>query len=257
MKNQQIDENGSSDTKIGEIRSEQGRVTTEDLHEIQSRICSVEESIEIIRLALKKEESGHVTFVPDPDHPLTILTNKKEALLADIALGVEVSEEDLRSINEAILEEEKIVSSLIDSSVEKSHTISGLKARLAHFQNELSQARRQHLEFFNIFMQQELEAACERYVTLADGIASQFMRIRSIDSILERCGLPRQLYSNGGKELMIPLLNVTICRHHRCFGDGKYHFREDYADDKSALQQANDKLKSAGIDVPQRITETD
>jgi len=56
---------------------------------------------------------------------------------------------------------------------------------------------------------------------------------------------------------MIPLLNVTICRHHRCFGDGKYHFREDYADDKSALQQANDKLKSAGIDVPQRITETD
>ncbi len=222
-------------------------VTKKEVIELQSKRAAIEKIVDKLRTTIQIEEKKRDEIEPEAGKQLTLLSSKRDALLADIATGDSVDKAALQLIEEQIIEAEQKHSTLVDSAIEICRTINGLQAKLVKHENELSRVVKQHLEVFAVFIEQELESAGEEYVSQAKDLSAIFMKIASIGTILKECGLPSGAFCGHSWEFVIPKINHAACRPKE---GSAYLFKYQHADKKQALLSTKKALVEMGVDIP-------
>lgn len=187
-----IDEKGKLEASMQQIRDELDGLTifvsVADLAKMQKRKEALSAEIGRVEKIIEKEACAIDVFVADDNYPLTVLTRRKEVMLADRALGIEIDEKELDSIQEQIISEESAHAERLNRAAEINHLINGLRARKTALETELMSITACHREALNAFLSQELMKAGEEYYQRADSFFQTFCKIATIDKFLRDSG---------------------------------------------------------------------
>jgi hypothetical protein len=152
---------------------------------------------------------------------LESLREEKENLLADLAGGDNSGKERLEAISLELETEEQTYESLVFRAHD---TTSGLKRKLESASHSLSIAKRNYVAGLINFLDQELKSTGDKYVKVAADLASLFMQIYALSSLLEKCGSPRNIQGPYNYRFIIPSFSLDTCTPHECSFGALYQF---------------------------------
>ena len=229
----------------GRLKSIQIKADVKEIIEYQSRKSEIDGLIQKIRGTIEKEQQK-IELAEDGDNDLlSALTAKKEALLADAALGEKVSKKALESLTAQIADEEKRLSDLAASTIDIRRGINGLKAKLAELEQELVQVDKYHKELLIAFLGQEVHGAVQEYSSLAFRLSEAFVKVATLESILNGYGSPMKALSGDAYRFSIPALGFP---HSQSVGKTLFSFVG--TDKQKELQAVLKKYAEDGIVIP-------
>lgn len=242
--------------KLAKVDSELANIpklaSGDDLLKIQSKKNELSVEIESIKATINRLEVD-LKRETNPGHPLLKLTSKKEALLADVALGKEVDDKLLKNIEDQISEEENKHSDQVDSSIETAHTVSGLRSKLNKLEKEFHIVEKLFLDVFRMFLLSELETEGHEYAALSKQISTSFMKIVSTIALLKELGGSAGGATFGWIKFEIPSFKLAACQKKGSGGHRAYMFDYDHADKKQAIKEVKNELAEQGYELPAKI----
>lgn len=224
--------------------------TPDDVIEVQSKKSEIENLIKKLRQTIQREEANDYGLTITDTHPLSVLTAKKEALLADGAMGKEVDTKALSAIEKKLAHEEKLHSSQVDLAIKGSHVINGLKSKLAEYEQELLQVEKYHSELLTQLMLHRLEEYGQEYALFATDLSNVYTKIVALNSILKGYGISNRALSYPAGHFTIPELLLPPCQSAGEMKASGCFFSYNAANKQKALQLVLNDFSGIGIDIP-------
>lgn len=178
----------------------------ESVHQHQHEIAETQQTIKKLSQAINVQdeaiEAAQATIPKFPDR-----TPRREKLMAEIALGA-ASEDVLKALDKQIAEDEQTVKSAgltAKPLIDKAQTIrAGLermlddaKLKLQHLESKSTEVRRR-------FLIQEAEKTAAEYVSSAQSLKMNYLRLRSLEILILRQN-GKSINGSTSKQLYIPV----------------------------------------------------
>lgn len=183
--------------------------------EVQGRINRAREAAETIRGAIAHQEK----LIQETEAAIPTvhgLAQKREDLLADIAMGADRGKE-LVELDQEI----DAASSTATAAKEKAkaaagpakQAISGLARKLAEVEADIQYALSKDLPAaVEKFLLEKATAASEEYMELAKALIGKHLQICGLGSLIERRGgSPKKILTSGWDDFKIPSFNLPAC----------------------------------------------
>lgn len=234
----------------GRLDNIQVTVLLGDVVAIQSRKTELEGLIKKLKETLQAEEQKNNLLVIDDSHPLSVLTVKKEAMLADIALGKKNDTKSMESLCEEIANEEKKHSDLLALAIDTRLGINGLETKLAELEQELIQVEKYHSEMVMAFLGQEMVLSAQEYANLAMKLSTVFVKIATLESILDGYGSHIKALTGPATKFNIPELKLTVGQSVGAMKKTGCFFSYSAIDEQKELQVVLKNYAEKGIVIP-------
>jgi hypothetical protein len=234
----------------GNLRIYSIQVGKADLLKIQGEKEALLAQIGKIKEAIAAETANEKPYLVEPDHPLSLLMQQRNAFLADIAIGELVDQAELDAVQEKISEQEARLSEAIDSSIVQANTTEGLKRKLSDCEEQLKIVEQQHKDAFFHFLSIEIEAAGRKYSAMALEFGDLFTWITAASDLLKKCGTPKPVLDIGSSDFRIPTLRLAGCTAPGVGYVAKHLFRYERVNRNAAVLDVINWLDKMGIEPP-------
>ncbi|SHI15836.1 hypothetical protein [Desulfofustis glycolicus] len=172
---------------------------------MQKRKDTLTAELAKIEGVIEQESVTIEAFVDDDDSMLKELTRRKEALLADRALGKQIDQQEIKSVCGQIASEEELSAGRLTIASEARHLINGLMSKKNELEKELATITDHHREALKVFLSQELNKAGDDYFRMASDLFRTFAKVVTIDRFLRDYG-----YKNGTSVLPSSVPNFYL-----------------------------------------------
>ncbi|MDD2468448.1 MAG: hypothetical protein PHI97_31085 [Desulfobulbus sp.] len=224
-----------------------------ELLEIQGEKEALAEKVDKIRTAIAAATANERPYLVEPDHPLSLLMEIRNALLADIAIGEPVEQQELDRIQDEIREDEGKLSEMVDFSIVQSHAIDGLNLKLAEAEERLATVDQRHRGAFFHYLWGEIESAGLKYTVMAQELGEVFTWIAAASDLLKQCGTPKSVLAHKAGSFRIPCLTIDDASATWNAWAPPQVFDYERVDKHAAVQDVVSFLDQSGIKRPRKV----
>lgn len=200
------------------------------------------------------DQQGLISAAAPGEDPVAPLVAKKEALLAEAALGAKNADERKRLDDELAIaskqyskdraERDKVVK-------EAEHVIAGLQRMRAGTEADLTRLQGLHPSLLDGFLMGEAETTAAEYVELADALVAKYARLLALSAMVDLVGKRRRsaLLTPASHQLLLPAFELKACAEARHKNHPGIIFRASppTSDLKAVEAEERARLKGLGV----------
>jgi hypothetical protein len=226
-------------------------VSQKEIALLQSTKNTLADKIGTIKEVLsQKEEERATVFGEDATH-LPDLITRKEALLAEEALGKKITPGSIEAIDQQLISLEEKYAESSAEDIKLAHVISGLNTELSNLEEEFLFLNKQYSEAFFSFLRLEAEKIGRQYAKHAKGLTESYLKITAIERVMTAHGSVATFIGAGSGSLDIPGLNLPKCQGEKRFGERDYIFQSKTTSPQQEVEKLKQSMLEKGIEPPE------